>query len=261
MKHVVMFSGGITSWAAAKRVVERFGTSDTMLLFADTLIEDEDSYRFLEDAAKNVGAPLIRIAEGRTPFEVFRDQRFLGNSHADLCSRILKREAIDRWRDENCDPAETVIYFGLDFTEEHRIERIRARLAPWEVDAPLLWPPLKLKNQHLADARAQGLRPPRLYEYGFSHANCGGGCVKAGQAHFARLLEVMPARFARWEAEEEMLRAQLGDVSILTDRSGDGVKKPLPLRVFREKIQAGPCELDMFDWGGCGCFTGTEAAP
>jgi 3'-phosphoadenosine 5'-phosphosulfate sulfotransferase (PAPS reductase)/FAD synthetase len=60
-RHVVMFSGGIGSWAAAKRVAERHGTSTLTLLFTDTLIEDADLYRFLVDAAENVGAKLARI--------------------------------------------------------------------------------------------------------------------------------------------------------------------------------------------------------
>ena len=34
---VVMFSGGIGSWAAAKRVAEAHGTDDLVLLFADVL--------------------------------------------------------------------------------------------------------------------------------------------------------------------------------------------------------------------------------
>ncbi len=49
--HVVMFSGGAGSWAAAKRIAARPLT----LLFADTLIEDGDLYRFLDDAAADVG--------------------------------------------------------------------------------------------------------------------------------------------------------------------------------------------------------------
>jgi len=72
--HVVMFSGGIGSWAAAKRVAAVHGTAGLILLFTDTLIEDADLYRFLADAAVNVGGQLVRIAEGRTPWEVFRDR-------------------------------------------------------------------------------------------------------------------------------------------------------------------------------------------
>ena len=35
MKRVVMFSGGIGSWAAAKKVAEEFGTTDLYLVFSD----------------------------------------------------------------------------------------------------------------------------------------------------------------------------------------------------------------------------------
>ena len=38
MKHVVMFSGGLSSWAAAKRVAAEHGTDDLVLLFSDTLM-------------------------------------------------------------------------------------------------------------------------------------------------------------------------------------------------------------------------------
>jgi len=41
-----MFSGGITSWAAAKRVAAEHGADNTLLLFTDTKMEDEDLYRF-----------------------------------------------------------------------------------------------------------------------------------------------------------------------------------------------------------------------
>jgi len=94
MKHIVQFSAGVGSYMAAKRVVAQYGTADTLLLFADTLIEDADAYRFLDEAAANVGAELIKIAEGRDPWQVFNDRRFLGNSRVDPCSKVLKREVM-----------------------------------------------------------------------------------------------------------------------------------------------------------------------
>ena len=73
MKHIVMFSSGIGSWAAARRLVETVDPSDVTLLFADTLIEDEDNYRFLHEAASDIGAELVIVADGRTPIEAMRD--------------------------------------------------------------------------------------------------------------------------------------------------------------------------------------------
>jgi 3'-phosphoadenosine 5'-phosphosulfate sulfotransferase (PAPS reductase)/FAD synthetase len=113
-----MFSGGVGSWAAAKRVAEAHGgVVGLTLLFADTLIEDADTYRFLEDAAANVGAPLVRIADGRTPWELFAAESFLGNTRVDICSRVLKRELADRWLAEHYTPEAVTVYVGIDWSE------------------------------------------------------------------------------------------------------------------------------------------------
>lgn len=255
---VVMFSGGIGSWAAAKRVAERHGTSHLRLLFCDTKSEDEDTYRFLADAAANIGAPLVTIADGRNIWEVFSDKRFLGNSRVDPCSLILKRELADKWMAEHYDPATTEVIVGVDWSEEHRFTRLAARKLPWVYTAPLCEAPFLTKTQMHQWATHEGLRMQRLYLLGSSHANCGGGCVKMGVGGFARLYKAWPERFAEWEANEETLRGQLGDVSILRDRSGDETT-PLTLRALRERIDADR-QVDLFDIGGCGCFADEDAA-
>lgn len=248
-----MFSGGVGSWATARRVVERHGTDDLVLLFADTLIEDADLYRFLTDASRDIGVPVTRIAEGRTPEQVFRAVRFLGNTRVDPCSRVLKREPLRKWLDANCDPAVTVVYLGIDWTEEHRFERAKAYWRPWAVDSPLCDAPYATKHDHLNALRTAGIKPPRLYDMGFAHNNCGGGCVKAGQGQFVRLYRQLPAVYGEWEGMENRLRDELGDVSILRDRTG-GETSPLTLTALRERIETQPEQLDLFDIGGCGCM-------
>lgn len=252
VQHVVMFSGGIGSWAAAKRVASRVGLANLTLLFTDTRSEDADTYRFLRDAAANVGAPLVTIADGRTIWEVFRDVRFLGNSRADPCSQILKRQLADRWLVEHHDPTNTIAYVGIDWTESHRYVRLHQRKLPWRYEAPLCEPPFLSKNDLHDWARREGLVMQRLYRLGMPHANCGGGCVKAGIGHFARLLRADPERYHQWERQEAALRDELGDVSILRDRTGTATT-PLTLRALRERIEGGG-QVDMFAIGGCGCF-------
>jgi hypothetical protein len=168
----------------------------------------------------------------------------------------LKRKVFADWLRQK-DPSECILYLGFDWTEPHRLESARKGYAkhvgPYRVEAPMMDPPLLSKGQMLDMMRAEGLEPPRLYEMGFPHNNCGGFCTKAGQAHFRLLLEQMPERYAHHEAQEESARQYLGkDVSILRDRTG-GVTKPLTLRALRERIQGG-AQCDLFDWGGCGCF-------
>lgn len=255
-RHVVMFSGGLGSWAAARRVAAKHGTENLTLLFADTLVEDADLYRFLGEAAANIGGKLVRIAEGRTIWEVFRDEKFLGNSRVDPCSRILKRQVADRWLSENCEVATTTIYVGIDWSEEHRFTRLATRHFPWRYEAPLCEAPFLTREQVRQDLVREGIRLPRLYDLGFSHNNCGGGCVKAGIGHFTHLLRALPDVYNEWECNEAELRRQLGDVAILRDRSG-GRTRPLPLSVLRGRIATGE-QFDAFDVGGCGCFTDVE---
>ena len=251
-----MFSGGSGSWAAARRVVEEHGPENMTLLFTDTRMEDEDLYRFIHEAADNIGVPLTTITEGRNPWHVFFDVRFLGNSRRDPCSMILKRDMADQWLQDNCDPKDTVCYVGIDWTEEHRFTRLRDRRAldGWTYRAPLCEEPLISKKDVAIWLDLYGIKQPRLYDMGFSHNNCGGFCVKAGQGHFANLLQKLPERYAKHEAMEQAIRTYLGkDVSILTDRRGDNVKKPLTLKDLRFRIEAGE-KVDKFEIGGCGCF-------
>lgn len=242
-----MFSGGVGSWAAASRVPK-----PATLLFADTLIEDVDLYRFLGEASAALGMPLVRIADGRTPFQVFEDEGFIGNTRVDLCSRILKRDLLRSWLEENCDPSNTTVYLGIDWTERHRFDRARERWLPWRVEAPLCDPPLLARPEVMAALDVAGLKPPRLYALGFPHNNCGGGCVKAGISQWTHLREVLPSVFAEWEANEAAFRARTGkDVAILRDRRG-GETRPLTLAALRERIEAGERQTGL-DWGGCGC--------
>lgn len=252
-EHVVMFSGGVGSWATAKRVAERHGTDDLILLFADTQIEDEDLYRFLDEAAENVGGELVALQEGRTPWEVFFDVSFLGNTRADPCSRVLKRQFLRDWVDEHCDPSNTTLYLGIDWTEEHRITKAQRYWGEWDVQAPMCEAPYMDKYDMLEALGDEGIEPPRLYKLGFPHNNCGGFCIKAGEAHFRLLLETMPTRYREHERKEQELREYLDkDVAILRDRdTGD----PLTLRDFRLRLQDDPDDVDEHAWGGCGCFS------
>jgi hypothetical protein len=235
-----------------------------VLLFADTRMEDQDLYRFLVQAAQNVGAPLVCIADGRTPWEVFEDEKFIGNSRVDPCSKILKRQLLRRWMQDNCDPKDTVAYVGLGWQESHRFLgqsgrkglKERAAETGWTFEAPMCEEPYMDEYGVLAWLKAENIKPAKLYEEGFPHNNCGGFCVKAGHAHFAHLLKMRPDTYRFHEEKEQQLREKLGrdDISILTDRRG-GTKTPITLRQLRERIESNQQLTfdESMEWGGCGC--------
>lgn len=236
-RHVVQYSGGIGSWAATERVVAEHGITGLVLLIADTRIEDPDLWRFVRDSTIRLGVEPTVVADGRTPFEVFHDQRFLGNSRLAPCSTWLKQRPARAWLNAHADPADTVLYVGIDWSEARRVPAIVHGWAPWTVRFPMCDLPHLSKQDMLDAARAHGLTPPRLYTMGFSHNNCGGVCVRGGQKHWLRVLEVFPDRYAHAEAQEQQLRAELGDVAILRERRG-GVSRPLTLTELRRRQQA-----------------------
>jgi hypothetical protein len=261
--HVVMFSGGIGSWACAKRVAQAHGTANMTLLFADVkgnstnphIGEDEDTYRFLDQAARNVGAPLVIVSDGRTIWDVFEDHKFLSNSRLAHCSIDLKRTPTQQWLKHNRCPQSTIVYLGIDWSEIARAERARQNNKPYTTEFPLLQKPLLDKQQMVDWARNEGLEPPRLYKYGFAHNNCGGGCVKSGISQFIKLLRVMPERYAVWEKQEHNIATLIGKpVSILRQRTG-AKSQSLTLQRLRERIEAQPnFEDTAFDFGSCQCF-------
>lgn len=310
LKAFVNFSGGLGSWAASKLAVEQYGRENVTLVFSDTLIEDDDLYRFLPQAVANVfgwaaseklrliseNIPsvddmterkyrlatlrattmehfyhqskhhIVWLADGRTPFEIYRDERFLGNSRVDPCSKILKRELLDKWFDANCPRPTTRRVVGLGQWERHRFEGdgkkkrgLRSALAErgWTCEAPLIYASPEIGRYDLPKwAEREGLTPTRAYDDGFSHDNCGAQCCKGGQEHWLRVYRHRRDRFDNAERQENGLREMLGDVSMMKETKR-GVKFPLPLTEFRRRIEAGD-EIPLFPSPPCACFAGDE---
>lgn len=260
MKHVVTTSGGTGSWFTGMLVRRELWQpgDELVLLFSDTRSEDIDLYRFLaESSALIPDRQEVVLDQGEDIWDVMWRKRFIGNTRIDPCSYYLKRVPQRGWIERNCDPDDTTIYIGIDWTESHRYHDALEYWAPWTVKAPLCDPPYYTKEQIAAELASYGVELPALTREGFPHNNCGGGCVKAGQGHFKMLLEKRPATFAEWERNENALREELGNVAILRDRRG-GTTKPLPLTVLRRRVETGDPTIDADDMGGCqSCAIGT----
>jgi hypothetical protein len=258
--HVVFFSSGKASWLAAKIVAEKFGTDKLWLVFADTTIEDIDNYRFLEEAAANVGGQLIRLKDGRNPWNIFKEKRFI-NHRASDCSIELKVKPCENWINTNFSPDDTVLYFGIGFEELERMEAIAKNWHPFQVETPLCWGNWADQREINRQLRLNNLKQPRLYDMGFAHANCGGFCTKAGLKHYRNLLKHLPEVYAYHEQQEQKFLKLIDNDSIgLLRRTKNGVTKGLTLKEFREEIEAESVQLS-FDFealGGCGCFTDTS---
>ena len=274
MIHLSQFSGGATSWKVTKDLVSVYGKDNVKALFTDTLIEDEDLYRFNRESIDKLGIELITLTDGRTPWEVFKDARWIGNSQVAQCSHELKQKMARLWVKENYSPDEVILYFGIDWTEIHRVKKITEHWAPYKCEFPLTEPPYLSKQDIFREMKNDGLRKPRLYDLGFTHNNCGGFCVRAGKGHFINLLKQKRELYLHHENEEQKMREYLGrdDVSILSNsefshyklKEVDGElekvavykKTPITLRELRLEWENGlGMQMDMDDIGGCGCYT------
>lgn len=269
MKFVSNLSFGLGSFCATKRIIEEVGVENVVCVFADTKYEDEDTYAWGRAAVKHLGCEHVELADGRTPWEVFRDVKFLGNSRVDPCAKFLKRMLIDSWLTAMYPKDECTRIFGIHWSESDRFERtdrktgkllgIKPRMAEkgWVARAPLCEKPfigLDVMEKMAIDA---GLWKQKLYTLGFPHANCGGRCVKQGQGGWALLYRTMPDRFVECMNNEQEMREYLGkDVTMLREMR-KGVKYPLPLTELKRRIDAkeAVCEDEV---GGCACFAGDE---
>ena len=265
MKHIVSVSGGVGSYFTLKRVLEKHDKQDTIAVFMDTLAEDGDLYRFLDDIEKKLDIKIIRLCVGKTPIELAFEQKYLWNSRVAQCSVKLKSKPFREWLHDNYKPSECTLYLGIDWTETHRKSAIERNYAPYKVEFPMCEKPYLDKSDMIEQLKAEGIEVPRLYRLGFAHNNCKGCCVKAGIGQYRNLLLKDRVTFLEMENKEQAFRNKYGkNVSILK-RKG----KPFTLRELRMTVETEPKQLNLFDLepltqdecneiGGCSCFIGDE---
>lgn len=254
--HIVSLSGGTASAVAANRVIERFGLDNVVLWFADTLWEDEDLYRFLDDCSKRWGIEITVSTEGRTPLQVAEDRQIIPNSRIAPCSSVLKQLQFKKFLNDA--PKPVTVHLGLDWAEEHRMARPKAEyeaVPGVTVDFPLTWLPLP-NLRYYSTVQEWGIKPPRLYDLGFPHNNCGGRCVRQGIKEWIRLKYAFPERFAEVRDWEQAQRAKGGPratYAIAKDRSDKQVR-PLTLAEIEEREDdVGKGQLFEGDAFGCFC--------
>ncbi len=255
MKHVVSLSGGTASAVAADRVINRYGKDDTLLFFADTNWEDEDLHRFLRDLEDYWGMSILEFKDGRNPLEVAEQASIIPNQRRAPCSLRLKVDPFTYFL-KNL-PKPVTIHLGLDWTESHRMDRPKAEYEKIEgvtVDFPLCWKPIG-HGKYYQTVSEWGIKPPRLYEMGFPHNNCGGRCVKQGIKEWLRLKQFMPERFAEVRDWEQAQRAKGGaraTYAICRDQSNRSV---LPLTLVEiEEMNTDTIQGQLFEGDAFACF-------
>lgn len=248
----ISFSGGLGS--AISAFIAHENDLDYNLIFADTLIEDEDLYRFILEVSKAVGKDIVWLQDGRTPWDVYEDNRYIGNTRTAHCSEVLKTAQVKGWLEEHSRETDPLV-LGMDVTEQDRIDRAAKRWEPRPV-VSLLNEYRVGRHQYDKYLKRYGIRKPRLYHMGFSHNNCGGFCCKAGQKQFARLYSTMPERYKWHEERMEKAMKKIGQTARPFLRvTEDSELSYLTLREYRQEyLEAKGYTPPLFGEEGCGCF-------
>lgn len=279
MKYIVSVSGGLGSAEALKRTIEKHGKENTVALFADVKgsgkthywsapVVDEllherfggeahDLYRFLWQLSAHFEIPIERLEDGRSIWRVFADNRafrvWSGNQFVHKCSELLKRQILKAWITQHMKES-YIIVLGMGWDEKHRLVKARAY---WEneVESPL---DVSADSCHTTKWLTEaGIEIPSAYSNGLEHNNCFGGCIAAGQSHYAQLYKTRKDIYLYWAYMERSIQQHIGkDVTILKDER-NGFAKPMSLYSFIPRIEAG--DYPKHDWGGCGCFVGQTA--
>lgn len=249
--YIISLSGGIAS-AASAIIADKLGLRYSMV-FADTTIEDADLYRFIYELAEKLNKPLVHLKDGRDPWDVFVDKRYIGNSRTAHCSIVLKTEQVRKWANENTWFASPMI-LGMYRDEEDRLIRAKKNWAPRPVRSLLIENKVYPDDANKLLAELD-IKPPALYDLGFPHNNCGGMCVRAGQGQFATLLERKPDFYAEQEARQEWAMEKIGPTACGFIRATiDGDMSYFTMKQFRQLVQNGKIKPKMYEMGGCGCF-------
>lgn len=272
MKRIVNVSGGLCSFWALHRSIEKYGKQNVVPLFADVLIESDDTYEFNRQTENVLGIKIIRVSKEITPWQLFRLEGLIGNSRTPICSIRLKREPLNAWMEANFEMDRNqgnaffepgVCVLGFDWTEAHRVKEMQDEHPAWRIEAPMIEEPIWDKCRMETEARQLGMLIPRAYKQGFPHNNCNRRCVRAGITHWVHLYHTDRPAYEEWADEEhetilDFERRGIEPLTMLKDRRG-GTTKPLSLRQLATRIEAGE-KFDEFDWGGCGCGGATKVA-
>jgi hypothetical protein len=192
MRIVCQFSCGAASAVATKLALSQYSaTHEVQIVNAFLLEEHEDNRRFLADCEAWFGRAVTVLRDerdGASVVRVFRRKQFMMGPRGAPCSRALKRDLLDRWKQDG-----DVMVLGFTAEEADRLEDFRDRNPDRPVIAPLIDAGLG-KDDCKAMVERAGIQLPAMYRLGYDNANCI-GCVKGGEGYWRAIREDFPEQF------------------------------------------------------------------
>ena len=205
----VWFSCGAASAVAAKKTIEKYGsTCKVRVVYNPVIEEDQDNLRFLKDVEKWLGVDVEIAVNPKFPScsakDVWEKYKYMSGVAGAPCTLHLKKEARAEWEKKNKPD-----YHVLGFTSEesHRYEKFilseRSNVLPVLIEDRIS------KAECFEIINSAGIDLPRIYKLGYPNANCI-GCVKAGGVSYWNLVrEKHPEVFADRAEQSRRLGVKL----------------------------------------------------
>lgn len=290
-KTVYLLSGGKSSTLAAYYHRAKHPERDYIYYFNDTLVEHKSTYRFLIESLYflselPISSRVAKLVKGipdlswqhdptlqkRTrhldrlfevvcndtglhrerfvdPWASFSKHGYIGNTRVDICSWMLKREPRRAFTDRLL--GEIEICLGFNWTEIARLDKAIANES--NLIAPLATDFVNTFDLWDEFHAASGIQEGEAYGLGLAHDNCSGACVKSGQAQWKLVWEKRPEVYEWCENRMEEIMGENPNLKPFLRKTIGGELKYLSLKEYRVLILEPQLEVDLQDFGGCGC--------
>lgn len=179
----VWFSCGAASAVAAKKTIEKYGTTCHVRIVNNPVIEeDEDNSRFLKDVEAWLNVKIEFAINPKYPDcsaeKVWEKRKFMSGPNGAPCTLELKKAARQHWEQNN-----KVDWHVLGFTFDERKRHDRFIQSERDNVLPVLIEAGIRKKDCFNIIRDAGIALPQIYSLGYPNANCI-GCVKATSATY-----------------------------------------------------------------------------
>lgn len=223
----VWFSCGAASAVAAKKTIEKYGSTHEIRIINNPVIEEhEDNFRFLKDVELWLGRTIEFAINPKYPsnsaYDVWEKKKYMSGVMGAPCTFELKKKARQIWENEN-KPEYHVLGFTYDEIKRHNrfVERERENVLPVLIDEKIT------KQDCFNIVKNAGIKLPEIYNLGYPNANCI-GCVKATSVTYWNLVKSKhPEIFAKRVEQSRRLGVRLATYKgkrIFLDEIPDGAK-------------------------------------
>jgi len=205
---VVWFSCGAASAVAAKKIVEKYGANNRIMIVNNPIKEeDNDNLRFKEDVSKWIGLPIIDALNkdflNASIIEVFDKRKYVSGVKGAPCTQLLKKQA--RYEFELTHEIDWHV-LGFTVDEKNRHDRFvkfeRSNVIPILIEERLT---KTMCFDILTNAK---IKLPEVYKY-LPNANCI-GCVKSSSpTYWNRIRKYYPESFNQRAEQSRRLKCRL----------------------------------------------------